>query len=106
MNMPILARHHSIGASLWLWSYLVENTKPVDAEWRPVADGIEITDEQLGHRLDVGVATIRRWRKRLEALGYICTELMRPRYRRMWLANQNGPPWQQSLQAPATSFVN
>jgi hypothetical protein len=33
MNLPILARHHSVGAALWLYEYLRDNTKPTDAEW-------------------------------------------------------------------------
>jgi len=107
MNLPILARHHSVGSALWLYEYLRDNTKPIDAEWQPVADGIWITDEQLAYRLDVGVATIKRWRKRLEALGYVYSELVRPRYRKLWLANPNATRREQTLlAAPATGLVN
>jgi hypothetical protein len=105
MNLPILARHHSVGAALWLYEYLRDNTKAIDAAWMPVADGIEITDEQLAYRLDVTAATIKRWRERLERLGYVFSELMRPRHRRMWIANENARPRREQsfLQASAAN---
>jgi len=107
MSLPILARHHSVGAALWLWEYLRDNTKVIDAAWMPVADGIEITDVQLGYRIDVSEGTARRWRMRLEKLGFLYSERTRARYRRLWISNQNAPRWEQSLlQAPATGFVN
>ncbi len=107
MTLPILARRHAIGSSLWLWSYLAENTKAVESEWMPVADGMWISDTQLGFRIDVGEATIRRWRKKLMALGYIYVERVRPRYRKFWIANPNPPVREQGLlQAPASGLVN
>jgi|SRR5580692_490403 hypothetical protein len=107
MNMPILARHHTVGTALWLYEYLREHAKQTEAEWMPVADGLWITDTQLAYRLDVTEATVRRWRKRLERLGYAYTELVRPRYRKFWLANPNALAKQQAqLQAPMSGLVN
>lgn len=107
MNLPILARHHSVGSALWLYEYLRDNTKLIDAEWMPVGDGIEITDTQLGYRIDVSEGTARRWRVRLEKLGYLYSERTRARYRRLWLANPNAPRREQTLlAAPATGLVN
>ena|SRR6476660_4558092 len=47
---------------------------PSDEPWMAVATGFWITDEQLAYRLDVTAPTIRRWRLRLERLGYLRCE--------------------------------
>jgi hypothetical protein len=109
MSFPdILANRHSVGNALWLYEYLLSNTQVVDLPWMPVAGGMWITDEQLAYRVDVTAPTIKRWRKKLEKLGYLHTEVVQPRFRRMWLANANASTRQQTLlEAPvSTSVVN
>jgi transposase len=72
-----------------------------------VAGGIWVSNEQLAYRIDVGVPTIERWRKRLERAGYLRCELVRPRFRKMWLVNMNAVRREQTLvEAPASSAVN
>jgi hypothetical protein len=107
MSLPdILSCRHSIGSALWLYSYLLSNTQVVDLPWMPVAGGIWVSDEQLAYRVDVTTATIKRWRKKLEKHGYLHTEVVQPRFRRMWLANANASIRQQTLlAAPVTSGV-
>lgn len=109
MTLPdILGSRHSVGPALFLWEYLLcNNTKLIDAPWMPVADGIWISDEQLAYRLDVTAPTIKRWRRRLEQLGYLRTELVRRRYRKFWLANAYASSQEQSLlTAPVAGPVN
>lgn len=89
MSLPeIPVCHHSIRDAL----YLLSNTKLIDEPC-----------EQLAYRLDMTAATIKRWRKRLERLGHVRTELVRPRYRKMWLANAYASSREQTLlDAPVT----
>jgi hypothetical protein len=102
--LDILACRHSIGSALWLYEYLLSNTQIVDLPWMPVARGIWVTDEQLAYRVDVTVPTIKRWRKKLEKFGYLHTEIVVPRHRKMWLANLTATSGQQTLvEAPVTT---
>jgi hypothetical protein len=109
MSLPdILFCHRLVRDALWLWEYLLANTVPSDEPWMAVATGFWITDEQLAYRLDVTAPTIKRWRLRLERLGYLRFELVRPRHRLMWLANLQAPSQSQTLlEAPvAAGLVN
>ena len=88
MTLPdILGCRHSVGTALFLWEYVLCQTKLIDEPWMPVAKGIWISDEQLAYRLDVTTGTIKRCRKRLEQLRYLRTELA-------------------LLEAPIAGFVN
>jgi hypothetical protein len=88
MTLPdILSNRRQVGPALYLWEYLVCQTRLVDEPWMLCAAGVCVTDERHGFLLDVGAATIRSWRKTLERLGYVRSELVSPRYRKFWLAN-------------------
>jgi hypothetical protein len=92
---------------LWLYLDLLASTRLIDERLMPVAEGIAISDEQLAHRLDLTMATIGRWRKLLERLGYVRTQLVRPRYRKMWLPNLHAGSRQQTLmETPVNAAVN
>jgi hypothetical protein len=110
MSLPlpdVLTAHYAIRDALWPYLYLLTNTTPSDEPWIPVAGGIWVSNEQLAYRIDVGVPTIERWRKRLERAGYLRCELVRPRFRKMWLVNMNAVRREQTLvEAPASSAVN
>jgi hypothetical protein len=81
----IFGRHGTVRDAVWLWLWLWTHTKPLNnAAWQPVSDGSPISDVQIAFNLDVGVETVRRWRQRLEGLGFVRSEIVRPRYRRFW----------------------
>jgi hypothetical protein len=105
MNPPaILSNHRVVGPALVLHQYLAAHTTPGDEPWLPVSGGMWVTTEQLAYRLDTTAPTIEKWRKRLERLGYLCSEKVRPRFRKYWIRNENARPREQSLlQAPAAS---
>ena len=101
------ANRPAVGSALWLYEYLAWNTQLTEDSWIPVADGVAFTDEYLGYRLDVTATTVGRWRKLLEKLGYVRTQLVRPRYRKMWLPNMQTPTRQQTLiETPVNAAVN
>jgi hypothetical protein len=103
----IFLHRPSLGTALWLYEYLAWNTQLTENPWIPVAGGVAFTDEYLAYRLDVTAATIGRWRKRLERLGYVRTQLVRPRYRKMWLPNLHMSNRQQTLmETPVNAAVN
>jgi len=108
MTLPdILGCRQSVGTALYLWEFILCQTKVIDEPWMSVAGGMAITDEQFAFRLDTTAATIKRWRTRLEQLGYLRTELVRRRYRKMWLANAYASsPEQTLLTAPVVGTVN
>jgi hypothetical protein len=101
----IFANHGTVRDAVWLWLWLWTYTKPLNAEWQPVSDGLAISDVQIAWNLDVSVETVRRWRRRLERFGFIRTELVRPRHRRFWLVKPAGPE-QALLEAPVAASVN
>jgi predicted DNA-binding transcriptional regulator len=101
----IFSSRGTVRDALWLWAWLLSHTKLVNVEWQPVADGFAITDEQIAWNLDVSADTVRRWRRRLERLGFIRTELVRPRHRRFWLVKPGGPE-KALLEAPVEGPVN
>lgn len=88
MTLPeILGNRDAVGSSVWLWLYLSNYTDLANQRWQTVLSGGVVTDEQIAFHLDVSAGQIRRWRRRLENLGYIKTELVSPRHRRFWLSN-------------------
>jgi len=106
MPVPfIFGSHGRLRDSVWLWLYLSTYTKPLNTEWQPVFDGNAISDAQVSFNLDVGVETVRRWRQRLERLGYIRTEVARPRFRRYCLGRP-GSPEQSLVATPVSEAVN
>jgi len=94
--------------ALWLWTWLLSYTKNVDADWQPVADGIAIPDAQIAWNLDVSVETVRRWRRRLERLAFIRTQIVRPRYRQYWMVRvrPNDPARALMESASSSTLVN
>jgi hypothetical protein len=106
MPVPLIFSSHSrVRDAVWLWLWLWTYTKPFNAQWQPVSDGLPISDAQIAFNLDVGVETVRNWRKRLERLGFIRTELVRPRHRHFWLGKPGGAPDQSLVETPAASSV-
>jgi hypothetical protein len=106
MPAPLIFNNQgAVRDAMWLWLWLWTLTKPVNAEWQPVSDGFAISDTQIALNLGVSVETVRRWRRRLERLGYIYTEVAKPRHRRFWLVKPTGPE-QALLAAPVAGFVN
>jgi hypothetical protein len=106
MPAPLIFNSHgAVRDALWLWLWLWVYTKPVNAEWQPVSGGFAISDAQIAFNLDVSVETVRRWRRRLERLGFIRTELVRPRCRKFWLVKPTGPE-QSLLEVPVAGAVN
>lgn len=101
----IFTSHGTVRDAVWLWAWLLSYTKLVNAEWQPVSDGFAISDVQIAWNLDVSVETVRRWRRRLERLGFIRTELVKPRCRKFWLVKPAGPE-QSLLEVPVASAVN
>jgi hypothetical protein len=102
-----LLHRPSLGTALWLYEYLAWDTQLAEDRWIPVAGGAAFTDEYLAYRLDVTAATIGRWRKLLERFGYVRTQLVRPRYRKMWLPNLHMSSRQQTLmETPVNAAVN
>jgi hypothetical protein len=73
---------------------------PAGHERVPVAQ-----DEFLAAQLKVSVAMLRRWRVRLEGLGYVRTEPVPSRHRRFWILNVNPKTEQPELQ-PMTTWTN
>ena len=74
MPVPLIfSSHATVRDAVWLWLWLWTYTKPFNAEWQPVSDGLPISDAQIAFNLDVSVETVRKWRKRLERLGFIRT---------------------------------
>jgi hypothetical protein len=98
MAVPLIfGSHGKVRDAVWLWLYLWTYTKPFNGEWQPVFDNSPISDAQIAFNLDVSVETVRRWRLRLERLGFIRTDIVRSRYRRYWLGKPGAP--EQSLAA-------
>lgn len=87
----LLANYANVRGALFLWHYLSNYTPAVATEWQPVGSGFAFSDEYLGAHLDVAAATVRRWRMRLETLGYLKSEVIGPRRRRFWLLNPFAP---------------
>jgi hypothetical protein len=84
----IFGSHGTVKSAVWLWLYLWTYAKPSDGAWESVSDGSPISDAQIAVALDVGVETVRRWRQRLEGLGFIRSKIVRPRHRRFWIAGE------------------
>jgi Helix-turn-helix domain len=98
MSVPLIfGSHGRVRDALWLWFYLWTYAKPSTTEWQPCFDSLPISDAQIAFNLDVSVETVRKWRSRLEKLGFIRTEVVRPRYRRYLLGKPGVPD--QSLAA-------
>jgi hypothetical protein len=103
----IFSNHGTVRDALWLWAWLLSYTKLVNAEWQPVADGNAIPDSQIAWNLDVSVETVRRWRRRLERLGFIRTQVVRPRHRRYWMVRvQPTDPARSLMETAASGMVN
>jgi hypothetical protein len=88
MPIPLFSSHGTVKNAIWLWLWLWTHAKPSDGAWEPVSDGMPISDAQIAVSLDVGVETVRRWRQRLEGLGFIRSKIVRPRHRRFWIAGE------------------
>jgi hypothetical protein len=85
MAVPLIfGSHGRVRDALWLWFYLWTYAKPSNTEWQPCFDGSSIfrrTDRiqsrcECGDRSEVEI---------LERLGFVRTEVVKPRYRRYWL---------------------
>lgn len=85
--MEIGARRRAIGDAIWLWVLLGQYATESNEDWWLVGGGEQISDERLAVYLDVSAAIAKKWRKRLEGLGMIRTEMIRPLQRKFWLRN-------------------
>jgi hypothetical protein len=76
MPVPLIfGSHGRVRDALWLWFYLWTHAKPSGTEWQPCFDGSPISDAQIAFNLDVSAETVRKWRLRLERLGFIRTDV-------------------------------
>jgi hypothetical protein len=106
MPVPLIfGSHGKVRDALWLWFYLWTYAKPSGTEWQPCFDGSPISDAQIAFNLDVSAETVRKWRLRLERLGFIRTDVARPRYRRYWLGKP-GSPEPSLVATPVSEAVN
>jgi hypothetical protein len=109
MPPPILGCFKEVRGALWLWFLLVISAPRLSdttEEWVPVASSIPFQDEFLAAQLKVSVAMVRRWRMRLERLGYVKTEPVPPRHRRFWILNVNAKSAEQPELQPMTTWTN
>jgi hypothetical protein len=109
MPPPILGNFNEVRGALWLWFLLVISAPRLSdttEEWVPVASGIPFQDEFLASQLRVSVTMVRRWRVRLEGLGYVRTESVPPRHRRFWILNVNAQSAEQPELQPMTTWTN
>lgn len=85
--MEIGARRRAIGDAIWLLAVFGLYAEQSEADWWLVGGGDEISDERIGVYLDISAARAKKWRVRLEKLGLIRTEMIRPLQRKFWLRN-------------------
>jgi hypothetical protein len=108
--IEIGARRRLLGESLWLYCLLMlsATTQEATDPWWPVCGGAPISDERIAVFLDVGAATARKWRRRLEKDGLIRSEPSTPLHRRIWVANVNPVETQKALQEqlPLSNLVH
>jgi hypothetical protein len=100
----ILSNQAEVRDGVWLWLLFLANSANLNQSpdsWVPVANGLPLQDEALAVQLRVSARVVRRWRMRLERLGYIRSEVVYPRHRRFWVLNMDPKTEQTPLQAPA-----
>ena len=76
--------------AIYLWSLLGAYCPVANVRWQPVFGGAAYCDEFLACNLGVAASTIRAWRRRLEAAGFIRTETI-GRSRKFWMLNPSVP---------------
>jgi len=103
------AKRREFGDSIWLWLLLGLYAEQSEADWWPVCGGGEISDERIGIYLDISAARAKRWRVRLERIGMIRTEMVRPLNRKFWVRNYDKAEQQKTLEQislPASKLVH
>jgi len=96
--MELGERRREIGDAIWLWTLLCVYSQESTEEWWTVCSGGEISDERLGVYLDVSADLAKKWRVKLERLGMIRTELVRPLNRKFWIKNPGTFDRQQTVE--------
>jgi len=87
-----------LGDSVWLWLLLCRFADLAgDAEWLPVYGGGEVSDGRLGVYLNVAESTARKWRVRLERVGWIRSEAASHLHRKLWVRNLDQAEQEKSL---------
>jgi len=99
-------RRRAIRSAIWLWVLLATHAQQSDAEWWPVCDGVELSDERVAVFLDVSAARAKKWRLRLEGLKMIRTEFTRARSYRVWIMNVDRIDAQKTAQPIPSPLVN
>src|SRR5579859_660428 len=102
--MEIGARRRQVRGAIWLWVQLAMYATETEDDWWVVASGEQISDERLGVYLDVSAARVKKWRERLEQLGLIRTEQVRPLNWKFWVMNPNKVEHQQTVDRAALTI--
>jgi hypothetical protein len=103
------AKRRAIRGAVWLWILLGVNAEQSEAEWWPVCAGGAISDERIAVNLDVSAAKAKKWRVRLEHLGMIRTEMVRPLNWKIWILNAERADAQkapQTIPSPLSNLVH
>src|SRR6266403_2247283 len=100
--MKVLERLRAMGPTVWLFLLYQNNAEySGDPVWAPVGEGSAVTDVHVASVLGISASTAVSWRRRLERVSVIKTQVCRGGVFKIWLAHSDAPSTQPSVPTAA-----